>query len=667
MAIEIISAWLVWIFPLIASLFVPLIGKYSEKARNGYAVIVAAITAVLAISLIPSVWNGDGVAITSTFPWIPEISAGVYIDPLSVLFTCLIAFFALIISIYSIGYMKGESGLTRYYYLILLFIGSMIGLVLSDNMLQMFIFWEMVGLCSYTLISFWYKKPESLRSGVKVFIMTRIGDACLLGAIGLLYYMFATLSFRGIIDGIQLGGFDTSLMTIVAFLVLGGAVAKSAQFPLFTWLYGAMEAPTSVSALLHAATMVKAGIYLLARFILIIAISPALIQQLMPLWFPTIAWIGVITAFIGATLALTTTDLKGVLAYSTISQIGFMMAAIGAAAHSGGLIGIGWFASIFHMVSHAFFEGLCFLLAGGIIHAVGTRDMRLMGGLRKIMPISFILMIIMVLTTSGLPPFAAFFSKGLILTSVLEIGTTAGLIQTVLLFATTAITFAYCIRMFTLVFMGRGTEQQLKRHNVHELSKIMLIPAAILAVFCVIWGISKPIVANFLNVTSHGLLAAFTSLEFPIFIALIIPTGLLVYFSYYKGFNAIRNIAKTNNPISTLLKNAYFVDAFYNVIAKGIIKISEGLTRIENTLFGRYIDRNLKVPTPLRHVSRLEDTLFGRYIDEFGEKISDTAKPGKALKLKQDQFSNYRNYIAAAVLGFILIVLLIILTLGVAV
>ncbi|MDR0797765.1 MAG: NADH-quinone oxidoreductase subunit L [Nitrososphaerota archaeon] len=663
----VIAAWLVWVLPLFASLFVPVIGKYSEKARNGYVVIVAALTALLAVSLIPAVWHGGELAITSTVSWLPEISAGIYIDPLSVLFTCLIAFFALIIAIYSIGYMKGENGLTRYYYLILLFIGSMIGLVLSDNMLQMFIFWEMVGLCSYTLISFWYKKPESIRSGVKVFMMTRIGDVCLLAAIGLLYYMFATFSFRGIIDGIQLGAFNMNMMIIVAFLVLGGAIAKSAQFPLFTWLYGAMEAPTSVSALLHAATMVKAGVYLLSRFILIFSIAPVLIEQLMPLWFPTIAWIGAITAFIGATLALTTTDLKGVLAYSTISQIGFMMAALGAAATHGGLIGEGWFASLFHMVSHAFFEGLGFLLAGGIIHAVGTRDMRLMGGLRKLMPISFLLMIIMVITTSGLPPFAAFFSKGLILTSISEIATSAGLMQTILLYATAAITFAYCIRMFILVFLGHESEYLQKRH-VHEASKIMLIPAVILAFFCIVWGLSEPIVAHFLHVEVASMLTAFTSLEFPFFIALLIPTGILVYFSYYKGFNTIRNIAKTNNPLSTLLKHAYFIDDFYSLIVKGLTKISQGLTHVEDALFGRSLDAVAKVFLKISQwFTCVENTLFGRYIDDLGAKINDTAKSGKALSLKQDQSSNYMNYLAAAVIGFILIVILIILTFGVGV
>ncbi len=652
MAFEEISAWLVWILPLIASFFVPLIGKYNEKARNYFVVVVAAITAGLAFSLVPAVWSGNGEAITTQgLNWIPgldgvNIQAGVYIDPLSVLFACLIGFFALIIAVYSIGYMKGENGLTRYYYLILLFIGSMIGLVLADNMLQMFIFWEMVGLCSYALISFWYKKPESIRAGVKVFIMTRIGDIALLAAIGLLYIMFNTLSFRGVIEGIQADAATDSLnftlLIPAAFLILGGAVAKSAQFPLFTWLYSAMEAPTSVSALLHAATMVKAGVYLLARFILIFSVAPALISELSIAWFPTIAWIGAITAIIGATLGLTTTDIKGVLAYSTISQIGFMMAGLGASAvviEGVAGIGPGWFASLFHMISHAFFEGLGFLIAGGIIHAIGTRDMRLMGGLKKAMPISFALMAIMVITTSGLPPFAAFFSKGMILTSVGEIAGTAGLVQSIILYATTAITFAYCIRMFSLVFMGKESEHLQKQH-IHESPKIMLIPAAILSALCIVWGLAEPLVGSFMHVETEGLLAAFQSSEFYIFIGLLIPTGIFVYYSYYKGFNAIRNVAASKNPISTTLKHAYFVDDFYNAIAKGLTKISAGLTRFENAV-------------------------FGKYIDEFGTKVGEAAEPGKALKLKQDPSSNFRNYLAAAVIGFILIVILIILTMGV--
>ncbi|MCW3984701.1 MAG: NADH-quinone oxidoreductase subunit L [Candidatus Bathyarchaeota archaeon] len=639
MMLEEFSAWFVWVIPLIASLFVPVIAKYSEKARNYFVIAIAGIVGVLAFSLVPSVLSGEGEAITYTIPWISGfVEAGVYIDSLSVLFTCLVAFFAIIITVYSQGYMKGEEGLTRYYYLLLLFIGSMIGLVISDNMLQMFIFWEMVGLCSYALISFWYKKPESIHSGVKVFIMTRIGDIMLLAAIAILFYMFETFSFHQIISNIQAGAFNTDLMVIIAFLVLGGAVAKSAQFPLFTWLYSAMEAPTSVSALLHAATMVKAGIYLLSRFILIFAAAPALIVALQPYWFPTIAWIGVITAFIGATLGLVTTDIKGVLAYSTVSQIGFMMAGLGTAmAHTTEVaLSTGWFASLFHMVSHAFFEGLGFLLAGGIIHALGTRDMRLMGGLKKAMPLTFALMIIMIVTTSGLPPFAAFFSKGLILTSVMDAG---DLIQTILIFAATAITFAYCVRMFSLVFMGKPSEYISKIH-IHEAPKVMLVPAAVLAFFCIIWGVAQPYIASFMHVElEHTVLGAFTSAETPIFLLLLLPTFLLAYASYYKNFMGIRNIAAGKNPISFILNHAYFLDDIYYAIAKGINGFSLALTRFENALFGR-------IP------------------DKMGSDISDAAEPGHAMVLKKGPSDSFRNYIAAAVLGFILIMVLIVLTVG---
>ena len=662
MILEQFSAWFVWVLPLFSSLLVPLIGKYSEKVRNYFVITVAVITAVLAISLVPSVWSGNGDAITYTVTWIPGVDAGVYIDPLSVLFTVLVAFFALIICIYSIGYMKGEEGLTRYYYLILLFIGSMIGLVLSDNMLQMFIFWEMVGLCSYALISFWYKKPESLRAGVKVFIMTRIGDIALLSAIAILFLMFSTFSFRGVIDGINAGGFNVDLMVIVAFLVLGGAIAKSAQLPLFTWLYSAMEAPTSVSALLHAATMVKAGVYLLARLILIFSVAPAIIEALIPYWFPTVAWIGVLTAIVGASLALTTTDIKGVLAYSTISQIGFMMAALGAATE--GAASIGWFSSLFHMVSHAFFEGLGFLIAGGIIHAIGTRDMRLMGGLRKAMPISFILMTIMIMTTSGLPPFAAFFSKGLIITSVTEAGY---LIQTILLFAGAAITFAYCIRMFSLVFMGKESEH-LKSQHIHEPPKVMIIPAAALSGLCIVWGLAMPFVLDFMSksefthhLTSHGisLLGSFSGLETPIFLLLLLPTGLIAYYSYYKGFQGIRNIASSKNPLTTTLKHAFFFDDAYNSASTGIRKFSEKLMHGDNFVNIRHYNlaRGIgKFTEGIMHFDDYANQLVASVVTRFVQTSS---------KLKKVPSTTIQNYVAAGVVGFILIVVLIILTIGV--
>jgi len=337
--------------------------------------------------------------------------------------------------------------------------------------------------------------------------------------------------------------------------------------------------------------MVKAGIYLLSRFILIFAAAPVLIEALLPVWFPTIAWVGVVTAFIGATLALTTTDIKGVLAYSTVSQIGFMMAGLGTA-FSGHVVDValstGWFASLFHMMSHAFFEGLGFLLAGWIIHSLNTRDMRLMGGLRKVMPITFVLAVIMIVTTSGLPPFASFFSKGLIITSVLEGG---NFVQVVLIFVTSALTFAYCVRMFSLVFMGRASEHMLGQ-RVHEAPLSMVVPAGVLGVLCVVWGVLQPVVAGFMHVElEHSLLGAFTSVETPIFFGLLFPTFLLAYWTYFRGFSGFRRVAAGRNPLTVLLNHGYSIDDLYYGIAKGINGLSEGLTRFENALFSRIPDK----------------------------------------------------------------------------
>jgi NADH-quinone oxidoreductase subunit L len=608
-----------------------LIARFSAKARNAFVVLIGTVTAFLAFTLIPAVTSGEGGFVSvNVFPWIGgSVNAGVFIDPLSVLFACLVGFFGLIIAIYSLGYMKHEENLTRYYFFLLLFIGSMIGLVISDNFLQMFIFWEMVGLCSYSLISFWNNRPESVKAGTKVFLMTRIGDISLLAAIGILYASLGTFSFHATITAIQNGALSSPTIVVVAFLVLGGAIAKSAQLPLHTWLYSAMEAPTSVSALLHAATMVKAGIYLIARFILIAA---PMIVALQATWLPTVAWIGVLTAIIGATMALYTPDIKGVLAYSTVSQLGFMMAALGSSG-AAAASSIGWFASLFHMMSHAFFEGLGFLLAGGIIHALGTRDMRLMGGLRKAMPITFMLALIMIITTSGLPPFAAFFSKGLVITSITDAG---NLLQIILIYATTAITFAYSLRFLKLIFLGKESEHLEKLHP-HEAPKIMLIPAAVLAVACIVWGFLEPWLGSFMGVEAEtSLLGSFLSLETVIFALVLIPAGLLIYATYWKNYSVMNAIRSGKNPVAKLLKHGYFFDAFYEkVVAKAVLLFSSGLRVFENSVFGR-------LPAAVA-----QSTM--RY----------------ASKLRKLPTNTLQNYLSAALIGFLIIVILIIVTIGV--
>jgi NADH-quinone oxidoreductase subunit L len=657
------SSWLVWLLPLISCLFVPVVARIGGKAKEYYSVLVSLITMVLALSIVPDV-IGSSVPLGSSFSWISSsgINAGVFIDPLSVLFAVLISFFGLIISIYSLGYMKGEEGLTRYYFFLLLFIGSMIGLVISDNFLQMFIFWEMVGLCSYTLISFWNKRPESIRSGNKVFLMTRLGDISLLAAIGILFATFGTFSFHGTIaaisSAVMAGTLNTTAMVAVAFLVLGGAIAKSAQLPLHTWLYSAMEAPTSVSALLHAATMVKAGIYLIARFILIAAPLIVAIPAMQNLWLPTVAWIGVLTALVGATMALYTPDIKGVLAYSTVSQLGFMMAALGASGVAAAS-SLGWFASLFHMMSHAFFEGLGFLIAGGIIHALGTRDMRLMGGLRKAMPIAFGLSLVMILTTSGLPPFAAFFSKGSVITSISEAG---NLWQTILIYATTAITFAYSLRFITLIFMGKESEHIEKLH-VHEAPKIMLAPAVVLAVLCVVWGFIEPWLGGFMGLADEtSLLGAFLNVETLIFAAILVPTGLIIYLTYYKGSAIMMKIRSNSNPLTVVLGHGYFFDDLYEkVIARGTVIFSNGVRKFENTAFNVF---------PQVVAGFVISFAMGvhKYLDVLADQLLNVVAHRtltSASKMKKVPSSSLQHYLAAALLGFILILLLIIATMGV--
>jgi NADH-quinone oxidoreductase subunit L len=673
-----ISSWLVWIVPLISSLFVPLIAHFSEKARNYFVVLISLVTAFLAFSLVPDVFSGTEGPLISTTAWIsPSITAGVFIDSLSVLFTVLVAFFGLIIAIYSLGYMKGEEGLTRYYFFLLLFIGSMIGLVIADNFLQMFIFWEMVGLCSYSLISFWYKRPESVRAGAKVFLMTRIGDASLLGAIGLLYASLGSFSFTYAIQNIA--SIRPEYLTAIAFLTLGGAIAKSAQLPLHTWLYSAMEAPTTVSALLHAATMVKAGVYLIARLILIL--GPLAVT--IPLWLPSIAWVGVLTAFVGATMAFYTPDIKGVLAYSTISQLGFMMAALGSIT-AAAAASIGWFAGLFHMMSHAFFEGLGFLLAGGIIHALGTRDMRLMGGLKKAMPITFALSIIMILTTSGLPPFAAFFSKGLIITSITETG---NLLQVILIYITTALTFAYSLRFLALTFMGKESEH-IKEIHPHEAPKIMLYPAAVLAVLCVAWGFIGPWLGGFMHFAGEvSLLGAFFSLETPTFFAILVPAGLIIYLTYYKQSEVMMRIRNSSNPLKTILKHGYFFDDIYERITGiGIMTISDGVRRANETVMGGIGKPAQGIVNFAGHLRNFEGFFSGRlpqaiansmvkvahgvqkYLDVLADDllsvIAHRTMRG-ASHIRKLPSSSLQHYIAAALLGFILILILIILTVGI--
>lgn len=380
--------------------------------------------------------------------WLPftetlTFNLGILLDPISVMMLIVISTVSLMVHIYSFGYMKGERGFQRYYAFLSLFTMSMLGLVVATNIFQMYLFWELVGVSSYLLIGFYYTKPAAIAASKKAFIVTRFADLGFL--IGILIYGYYGHTFGFTPDFSPNGEPVTSALPALALgLMFIGGAGKSAMFPLHIWLPDAMEGPTPVSALIHAATMVVAGVYLVARmFPLFIAYAPNVLEM--------IGWIGAFTAFFAASIACVQTDIKRVLAFSTISQIGFMMVALGVCTstdpHHGGL---GYMASMFHLFTHAMFKALLFLGAGSIIHAVHSNEMSAMGGLRKRMPVTHITFLIACLAIAGIPPFSGFFSKDEILTACFMYSPVMGWVMTVI----AAMTAFYMFRLYYRIFWG---------------------------------------------------------------------------------------------------------------------------------------------------------------------------------------------------------------------
>lgn len=551
------APWLVWIIPLVASVLVPIFAKFGGKIRNWFAVVVSFVTAGYALSMIPMIMSNHGEPIDWSVTWIPQIglNVGVYVDPLSVFMASIAAGIGALIVLYSIGYMSHEEGLTRYYFFILFFIGGMVGLVMANNFLQLFIFWEIVGLCSYALIGFWYKTKKASDAGMKAFIVTKAGDVLMLIGIVMLFALTGSFDFMSSKAFIEGGKIAFSMLLMISLLIFAGAIGKSAQFPLQTWLPDAMEGPTTVSALIHAATMVKAGVYLTARtFTLFSGISE---------WLLVVAYIGGITALLTATIAIVSNDIKRVLAYSTISQLGLMIAALGLGTT------LGWFASQFHVMSHAIFKALLFLCAGSVMHSVGTTDIAKMGGLRKYMPITFIASFIGILALSGVPPFNGFWSKDLIILAALEshIYPILGLIILASIF-----TVAYSFRWLGLVFFGkyRGKE---KASHIHESPYVMTIPMIILAGLACISGFSGESFLHYMGI-EHAI-----GIEiFPILISIVILlVGFIpAYILYFKGSKSTRSTRTGGiGALQKLLSEGYYFDrVYYAIFVNGFLKFT---------------------------------------------------------------------------------------------
>ena len=482
---------IILLLPLCMFLFLGLVGhKLSERVAGILGTIGLSVAAVLAYVVAFNYFtmprNAEGVFDTLqpiNFEWLRftehlHIDLGILLDPISVMMLVVITTVSLMVHIYSMGYMHGEKGFQRYYAFLSLFSFSMLGLVVATNIFQMYIFWELVGVSSYLLIGFYYTKPAAVSASKKAFIVTRFADLGFLIGILILSFFTETFDFATLMSNPSALVSETAGMTFMgcsvaawamALIFMGGA-GKSAMFPLHIWLPDAMEGPTPVSALIHAATMVVAGVYLVARLFPMYCAVPEVLEL--------ITWVGAITALYAAVVACVQTDIKRVLAFSTISQIAFMMVALGVASDVDLHTGLGYMASMFHLFTHAMFKALLFLGAGSIIHAVHSNEMSAMGGLRKYMPITHWTFLIACLAIAGIPPFSGFFSKDEILAACFQYSPVMGWVMTVI----AAMTAFYMFRLYYGIFWGKENKELHAHHTPHESPLAMTFPLMFLAV-----------------------------------------------------------------------------------------------------------------------------------------------------------------------------------------
>ena len=555
-----INIWLVWILPFVGAALIPAIAKKSYGISNFAAVGFALISAIFAATLIPMAIAGSETH--SQIQWISALNlkAGTLADPLSIIMANLVAWISFLIIVYSVGYMHGDRDLTRYWFFMLFFVGSMQLIVLSDNLLMVFFGWEGVGFASYALIGFWYadRKKDYVgkeghyvlgmamwasptHAGIKAFLMTRAGDIMMLTGMFLIFMHSGTFGFKELLADQTWAHsmMEQNLLIPAAVLLFGGAIGKSAQFPLNEWLLEAMTGPSAVSALIHAATMVKAGVFLVARigplFFALAAFDAAA-------FFEVVAWVGAITAFLLATQAIVNPEIKKVLAYSTGSQIGYMMMALGIAGLSTQFVD-GYTAGFFHLMSHAMFKASLFMAAGAILHAVGTRFMTDMGGLLKNMKKTFIFMLLSSLSLAGAPLITSgFWSKDAIFAALLESGSTSGGALFFFAFIIAIMTAFYTFRMVGMVFFGTKSKHILAieehssvgshssssstsgvpnenhdreivpKDKIHDASPLMLIPFAILAIATILIGL----VGFLFEAEIHSIMSSYLASSFGI-------------------------------------------------------------------------------------------------------------------------------------------------------
>jgi NADH-quinone oxidoreductase subunit L len=608
--------------PLAAFLINILLGKEVLRDKAHWPSCLAIIGSfVISVMTLFDVIHGK-VINEDLYTWIVsgnfKVSFGFLIDQLTVVMLIVVTGVGSLIHIYAIGYMHGDKGYYRFFSYLSLFVFFMLMLVTANNFLQLYLGWEGVGLCSYFLIGFWFEKKSAADAGKKAFIVNRFGDFGFALGIFMIFLTFGTIHYVPVFAGIKnfVGhtvnflGYEVDLITLIALLLFCGAVGKSAQIPLHVWLPDAMEGPTPVSALIHAATMVTAGVFMVARCNSIFSLSPVAMN--------VVAIIGAVTSLFAATIAVVQNDIKRIIAYSTLSHLGMMFVACGVGAYAAG---------VFHLYTHAFFKALLFLCAGSVIHAVHTNDIQGMGGLKKYMPITYITMFIAALSAGGIPGLAGFFSKDEIIWSAFASGSPVGNFVWVLLTCVAFFTPFYSFRMIFLTFHRkfRGTHEQ--EHHLHESPNVMTIPLMILAAGAVAVGwvgiphvlgggaqfaeFLKPVVGHPEFEGTHAQEWGIMGLSTTIAISGIIIAGI---FYLMKTEIPVR-LAKNFSFIYDVLFHKYYVDELYSFIlirptlwvAKNVLvgftdaKIIEGVVNGVPRLIGKFSGRLRKVQTGLVH------------------------------------------------------------------
>ena len=562
------------ISPLVGFLINALFGKWlkgNEKLSGGIgalAVLVSLICSIIAFASVNSGNKLEGEA-GIVYSWISDyISIGYHVDALTTVMLLVITGVGFLIHVYSIGYMHGDEGYTRYFAYLNLFVFAMLILVLGNNYLMMFVGWEGVGLCSYLLIGFWYEKQSATDAGKKAFIVNRIGDFGFLLGMFTLFAAFGTLDFIPIFENAQADSFDkifgVSTLAVATLLLFVGAIGKSAQIPLYVWLPDAMEGPTPVSALIHAATMVTAGVYMIARSAVLYNLAQT--GQI-------VAWIGVLTAFFAATIAIKQNDIKRILAYSTVSQLGYMFVGVGVGAYASG---------IFHLVTHAFFKGLMFLTAGSVMHAMANElDMRKMGGLRNKMPITHITFLVGALAIAGAPFLSGFWSKDEILHSAWGSSSTVWGGQAIYIIGliTAFLTAFYMFRLIFVTFYGKSRVDPEVESHLHESPAVMWVPLALLAIPSALIGLLLGVGGH--NSWFHHFtekVAGFkvehfealgSAIPFMIISSIVGILGIAYAWTRYK--ERVPS-AEPTNALQKLVANKYYIDEIYNTFIVQPIK-----------------------------------------------------------------------------------------------